>query len=104
MITKQQALERAYAALSAAAFAHPSASDDIGTQCSEAAKELRQYIEQQAEDAKMLDWLTRKVSGKAMREAGVVWPAWSPEYARTAIRAAMAEVTGKLTEKTRATA
>ena len=53
MITREQAqvLERAYAALSAAAFAHPSASDDIGTQCSEAAKELRQYIEQQAEDA-----------------------------------------------------
>ena len=49
MITPQQTLERAYAALSAAAFAHPSAADEIGTQCSEAAKELRALLATQAQ-------------------------------------------------------
>lgn len=48
MTTPQQTLERAYAALNAAAFAHPSAADDIGTQCSEAAKELRALLAQPA--------------------------------------------------------
>ena len=49
MTTPQQTLERAYAALSAAAFAHPSAADEIGTQCSEAAKELRALLATQAQ-------------------------------------------------------
>ena len=48
MTTPQQTLERAYAALNAAAFAHPSASDSIGTQCSEAAEEIRALLAQQA--------------------------------------------------------
>lgn len=48
MTTPQQTLERAYAALNAAAFAHPSAADDIGTQCSEAAEEIRALLAQPA--------------------------------------------------------
>lgn len=42
-------------------------------------------------DRERLDWLTRHISGKALREAGVIWPAWSPEAAREAIDAAMKE-------------
>ena len=64
MITPQQTLERAYAALNAAAFAHPSAADDIGTQCSEAAEEIRALLAQpaaagqgQAATQEMLDGL-----------------------------------------------
>lgn len=64
MTTPQQTLERAYAALNAAAFAHPSASDSIGTQCSEAAEEIRALLAQpaaagqgQAATQEMLDGL-----------------------------------------------
>lgn len=49
-------------------------------------------------DAEMLDWLTRRIGGIALRDAGVAWPAWSPEYAREAIRAAMRGDTGGKTE------
>ena len=82
MITQQQALERAYAALSAAAFAHPSASDDIGTQCSEAAKELRQHIEQGAQPGAD-GWIEIPEGGMPpLGEQVLVWckfgPHWGP--------------------------
>lgn len=40
-------------------------------------------------DAARLEWLTRHVSGAALRAVGVVWPAWSLDNARQAIDEAM---------------
>lgn len=40
---------------------------------------------QQEEDAARLDWLTRHISGHALRQAGITWSAWSQEGIRAAI-------------------
>lgn len=39
-------------------------------------------------DPERLDWLTRNISGSALRAIGVEWPAWSEERSRSAIDAA----------------
>jgi hypothetical protein len=47
--------------------------------------------QEDALDAKRLDWLMRRVSESAFRDIGIVWPAWSPQSRRAAIDAAMKE-------------
>jgi hypothetical protein len=70
-------------------------SDGVKDACrfraSNARMELDVYVERLAADAERLDWLLSRLTGRALRDAGVVYSEGNPEAKRAAIDDARAE-------------